>query len=78
MTKWADQDLIIYCNITLLHEEVKKGKKESKEIALKEIVAKNIGDTFWHRRLSEYKITEPLKVIKVEIIKELGYANKQD
>lgn len=69
---WADKDLIIYCNITLLHEELKKGKKESKEIVLKEVVTKNIGYTFWHRRLSEYKVNEPLKVIKVEIISTHG------
>lgn len=80
MSKWADKDLIIYCNITLLHEEVKKGKRVDKEIVLKEIVTKNIGeyfnDTLHQNKLDKYKVKLPLKVIKVEIISTHGYANK--
>lgn len=74
MSKWADKDLIIYCNITLLSEEVVKGKRVDKEIVLKEVVTKNIGDTYWDRSLEKYKIKEPLKVIKVEIISTHGYS----
>lgn len=76
MSNWADKDLIIHCNITLLHEYTSSGKKTSKEIVLRERVAKNIGDTYWDRSLEKYKIKEPLKVIKVEIISTHGYANK--
>lgn len=60
---------IIYCNITL--------QDKNRQIILKEIVTKNVGSEFYHKQLSEkYKIKVPLKVVSIEVIKSLGYANK--
>jgi len=55
---------IFYCNLTL-----QKGKDK---IYLKEVVYKETDGYFKRSRLG---IKEPLKVVKVDIIKSLGFEN---
>lgn len=58
---------IFYCNIHVKHK--------NKVIVLKEMVTKEIEGNFWHKSLEKYKVKEPLPIVKVEIIKSLGFEN---
>lgn len=60
---------IVYCNLKFRH------KKKTHEV--KNVVYKHL-DGFYNRRrvLDEFKIKEPVKVLKIEIHERLGFENK--
>ena len=77
-----DKDEIVYCNLTLLLKE-SKGKKPAEFIKLRGVVYKESADGKYHpsfpnKQLDRLKVKEPLKVVSVEVIVSLGYANRQD
>ena len=60
---------IVFCNLTIAHKK--------KIYELKEVVYKNINGMFYKKNLlSKLNISEPVKVIGVEIISRLGFENK--
>lgn len=70
---------IVYANLTLLYKEA-TNKDNAKHIVLRGVVYKHLDGyyhpTFKNDVLERNKVTEPLKVISVEVIVSLGYANK--
>ena len=60
---------IVYCNIYATHNKV--------EVVFKEVIYKNDGSGFYKgRELVKHKITEPIKINRIEVIKRLGFENK--
>lgn len=72
---------IIYGNLTLLLKEA-KGKNPAEFVTLRGQVYKHTDGyfhpTFKNSQLDRLKVKEPLKVVSIEVIVSLGYANKQD
>lgn len=72
---------IVYCNLTLLLKEATV-KKPAEFVTLRGVVYKETNghykSTFPNPVLDRLKVKEPLKVVSVEVIVSLGYANKQD
>ena len=70
---------ICYCNLTLLLKEATK-KDKATTVVLKGVVYKHENGYYkpsyknddWDR----LKLKEPLKVLEIEVIVSLGYANK--
>lgn len=70
---------IVYANLTLLLKEA-TAKKPAEFITLKGVVYKESADgkykpTFPNPTLDRLKVKEPLKVVSIEVIVSLGYAN---
>jgi len=60
---------IVYCNIYATHNKV--------EVVFKEVVYKNDGSgTYNGRELQKLKITESVKINRIEVLKRLGFENK--
>jgi len=60
---------IVYCNIYATHNK--------KQVVFKEVVYKNDGSGFYNgRELIKHKITEPIKINRIEVLKRLGFENK--
>lgn len=71
---------IVYCNLTLLVKEA-KGKVPAEFVTLKGVVYKEAEDglyrpIFKNPILEKLKVKEPLKVVSVEVIVSLGFANQ--
>lgn len=71
---------IVYCNLTLLLKE-SVGKKPAEFVTLRGVVYKESADgkykpTFKNDTLDRLKVKEPLKVVSVEVIVSLGFANQ--
>lgn len=71
---------IVFANLTLLLKE-EKGKNPAEFVTLRGVVYKERVDgkykpTFPNPVLDRLKVKEPLKVVSVEVIVSLGYANK--
>ena len=69
----VDLGEIVYCNITCKFMHYKKLKIHTFE----KVVWKNRGEyTFFKKRLFDaYKVKEPLPILKLEVIKRMGYSN---
>ena len=60
---------IVYCNIYATHNK--------NHIILREVVYKNNGSgTYNGRELQKLKITESVKINRIEVLKRLGFENK--
>jgi hypothetical protein len=60
---------IVYCNIYGTHNK--------NQIILREVIYKNNGSGVYNgRELIKHKITEPIKINRIEVIKRLGFENK--
>lgn len=71
---------IIYGNLTLLLKEA-KGKTPAEFVTLRGVVYKEAPDglyrpIFKNPILERLKVKEPLKVVSVEVIVSLGFANQ--
>ncbi len=71
---------IVYANLTLLLKETTT-KKPAEFITLRGVVYKESADgkykpTFPNPTLERLKVKEPLKVVSVEVIASLGFANQ--
>lgn len=71
---------IVYANITLLLKEA-TAKKPAEFVTLRGVVYKESADgrykpTFPNPTLERLKVKEPLKVVSVEVIVSLGFANQ--
>jgi len=61
---------IVHANLTVLHN--------NKEIVLKEVVYCEVDGFYYNRRvLSKLKITEKVKVVKVDVLARLGFKHKR-
>jgi len=72
---------IVFANLTLLLKEA-TAKKSAEFVTLRGVVYKESEDgkyhpTFKNPTLERLKVKEPLKVVSIEVITSLGYANKQ-
>lgn len=70
---------IVYANLTLLLKEA-NSKKPAEFVTLRGVVYKESADglyhpTFKNDTLERLKVKEPLKVVSVEVIVSLGFAN---
>jgi len=73
---------IVFGNITLLLKEA-KGKSPAEFVTLRGVVYKEEADgkyhpTFKNPILERLKVKEHLKVVSIEVITSLGYANRND
>lgn len=60
---------IVYCDLTIIHKEIKH--------KLKKVVYKNDGNLFYKRiYLEKLNIKEPVEVVDIKIISRLGFENK--
>ena len=60
---------IVYCNIYATHNKI--------QVVFKEVVYKNNGlGVYKGRELVKHKITEPIKINRIEVLKRLGFENK--
>ncbi len=71
---------IVFANLTLLVKEA-KGKAPAEFVTLRGVVYKESADgrykpTFKNDTLERLKVKEPLKVVSVEVIVSLGFANQ--
>jgi len=70
---------IVFANLTLLLKEA-KGKNEAEFVTLRGVVYKQTDGlyhpTFANKQLERLKVKEPLKVVSVEVIVSLGFANQ--
>lgn len=70
---------IVYANLTLLLKEATT-KKPAEFITLRGVVYKDTNGyykpTFPNPTLDRLKVKEPLKVVSVEVIVSLGFANQ--
>lgn len=71
---------IVFANITLLLKEA-KGKNPAEFVTLRGVVYKESADELYHPTfknpiLERLKVKEPLKVVSVEVIVSLGFANQ--
>ena len=71
---------IVFCNITLLLKEA-TAKNSAEFVTLRGVVYKESADglyhpTFANKQLAQLKVTHPLKVVSVEVIVSLGFANQ--
>jgi hypothetical protein len=65
------QDEIVYCNIKASHN--------GKVIHIKEVVYKKENDYYYRKKvLDKFKIEVPVKILSIEIIKRLGFGNKNN
>ena len=61
----TDQTEIVYCNLHLL--------KDSKPLILRNVVYKNIDGYYQSKKIHP----TPMKVVKVDVIKKLGFGIKE-